>query len=157
MKKHVLSALVHNRPGVTSRVSGLFRRRGFNIESFIGCVTEDERFSRLTIALEGDDVIISQVMSQMKKLEDVIHIETMDPSDSVVKVLLFMKVKIDQSTRTDVIVLADAYRARLDEIKPDYVIIEAIDGDEKVTEMIEAFSSFGIIELVKTGIVAMKK
>lgn len=155
--KHVLSALVHNRPGVTSRVSGLFRRRGYNIESFVGCVTEDERYARLTIAVEGDDIVISQVTSQLKKLEDVISIEDMKPSDSILKVLLIMKVATDFNTRTDVIVLAEAYKAQLNEIKQDYVIIEAIDGDERVTEMIESFKPFGIIELVKTGVIAMRK
>ncbi len=73
--KHVLSAIVNNTPGVTSRVSGLFRRRGYNIDSFIGSSTEDERFSRLTIVVRGDDIVIAQVISQLEKLEDIISIE----------------------------------------------------------------------------------
>lgn len=155
--KHVLSALVNNAPGVTSRVSGLFRRRGYNIDSFIGSSTEDERFSRLTIVVQGDDIVIAQVLSQLEKLEDIISIEDIDPESMISKVLLFMKVKADVTDRVGIIVVANACNARVIEMSKDYLILEAIDTEDRISEMIEIFKPYGIIELVKTGVVAMKR
>lgn len=155
--KHVLSALVYNEPGVTSRVSGLFRRRGYNIDSFIGSSTEDERFSRLTIVVQGDDIVIAQVISQLEKLEDIISIEDIKPESMISKILLFMKVKADVKDRVGIIVVANACNARVVEMSPEYLILEALETEEKIGEMIEIFKPYGIIELVKTGVVAMKR
>lgn len=155
--RHVLSALVNNKPGVTSRVSGLFRRRGYNIDSFVGSATEDERYSRLTVVVEGDDIVISQVLSQLRRLEDIIEIEDVASENLISKVLLFMKVKADHTSRIDLIVLANAFKARVIEILPEYIIVEAIDSERKIGEMIETFRPYGILELVKTGTVAMKR
>lgn len=155
--KHVLSALVNNAPGVTSRVAGLFRRRGYNIDSFIGSSTEDERFSRLTIVVQGDDIVIAQVISQLEKLEDIISIEDIRADSMVSKVLLFMKVKADVNDRVDIIVVANACNARVIEITPEYLILEALESEEKIAEMIQIFKPYGILELVKTGVVAMKR
>ncbi len=155
--KHVLSALVKNEPGVTSRVSGLFRRRGYNIDSFIGSSTEDERFSRLTVVVGGDDVVIAQVISQLEKLEDVISIEDINKENMISKVLLFLKVKASFENRVDIIVVANACNARVIEMSTDYLVLEALEPEEKILEMIEIFRPYGIIELVKTGVVAMKR
>lgn len=155
--KHILSALVKNEPGVTSRVSGLFRRRGYNIDSFIGSSTEDERFSRLTVVVRGDDIVIAQVISQLEKLEDVISIEDIQAESMVSKVLLFMKVKADVEDRVGIITVANACNARVIEMNPDYLILEALEAEEKITQMIEIFKPYGILEIVKTGVVAMKR
>lgn len=155
--KHVLTALVNNQPGVTSRVSGLFRRRGYNIDSFVGSSTEDERYSRLTIVVQGDDIVIAQVMSQLEKLEDIISIEDIRAEDMISKVLLFMKVKADVSDRVGIIVVANACNARVVEMSKDYLILEALETEERISEMIEIFKPYGIIELVKTGVIAMKR
>lgn len=155
--KHVLSALVYNQPGVTSRVSGLFRRRGYNIDSFIGSSTEDERFSRLTIVVRGDDIVIAQVISQLEKLEDIISIEDIKPESMISKILLFIKVKADVKDRVGIIVVANACNARVVEMSSEYLILEALETEEKIGEMIEIFKPYGIIELVKTGVVAMKR
>ena len=155
--KHVLTALVNNQPGVTSRVSGLFRRRGYNIDSFIGSSTEDERFSRLTIVVQGDDIVIAQVISQLEKLEDIITIEDIRAENMISKVLLFIKVKADVADRVGIIVVANACNARVIEVSKDYLILEALETEERITEMIEIFKPYGIIELVKTGVVAMKR
>lgn len=155
--RHVLSAIVNNKPGVTSRVAGLFRRRGYNIDSYIGSSTEDERFSRLTIVVEGDDIVIAQVISQMEKLEDIISIEDIKPESMISKVLLFMKVKADFNSRTGIIVIANACNARVIEMRSEYLILEALDTEDRISEMIEIFKPYGIIELVKTGVVAMKR
>lgn len=155
--KHVLSALVYNEPGVTSRVSGLFRRRGYNIDSFIGSSTEDERYSRLTIVVRGDDIVIAQVISQLEKLEDIISIEDISTESMISKVLLFLKVKAGFENRVDVIVVANACNARVIEMTPEYLILEALETENKISEMIEIFRPYGILELVKTGVVAMKR
>lgn len=155
--KHVLTALVHNQPGVVSRVSGLFRRRGYNIDSFIGSSTEDERFSKLTIVVQGDDIVIAQVISQLEKLEDIITIEDIRAENMISKVLLFMKVKAEVADRVGIIVVANACDARVIEMSKDYLILEALETEERITEMIEIFKPYGIIELVKTGVVAMKR
>lgn len=155
--RHVLSALVNNRPGVTSRVSGLFRRRGYNIDSFVGSATEDERFSRLTVVVEGDDIVIAQVLSQLRRLEDIIEIEDVAKEELISKVLLFMKVKASESARVELIVLVNAFKGRVIEILPEYLIIEAIDTERRIGDMIETFRPYGILELVKTGAVAMKR
>lgn len=155
--KHVLTALVKNQPGVTSRVSGLFRRRGYNIDSFIGSSTEDERFSKLTIVVRGDDIVIAQVISQLEKLEDIITIEDIQAENMISKVLLFMKVKADVSDRVGIIVVANACNARVIEMSTEYLILEALDTEERISEMIEIFKPYGILELVKTGVVAMKR
>lgn len=155
--KHVLSALVKNEPGVTNRVSGLFRRRGYNIDSFIGSSTEDERFSRLTVVVHGDDIVIAQVISQLEKLEDVISIEDIKPDTMISKVLLFMKIKADFESRVNIVVIANACNARVIEMAADYLIIEALESEEKILKMIDIFRPYGIIELVKTGVVAMKR
>ena len=155
--KHVLSLRVYNQPGVTSRVSGLFRRRGYNIDSFIGSSTEDETFSRLTLVVQGDDIVIAQVISQLEKLEDVISVEDIGSESMISKVLLFMKIKAGPEERVDVIVVANACNARVIEVTPEYLIIEALDSEEKIGDMIQVFRPYGIIELVKTGVVAMKR
>ena len=155
--KHVLTALVNNQPGVVSRVSGLFRRRGYNIDSFIGSSTEDERFSKLTIVVQGDDIVIAQVISQLEKLEDIITIEDIQAENMISKVLLFMKVKAELADRVGIIVVANACNARVVEMSKDYLILEALDTEERISEMIEIFKPYGIIELVKTGVIAMKR
>ena len=155
--KHVLTALVKNQPGVVSRVSGLFRRRGYNIDSFVGSSTEDERFSRLTIVVQGDDIVIAQVISQLEKLEDIITIEDIQAENMISKVLLFLKVKADFHDRVGLIVVANACNARVIEMSKEYLILEALDTEDRISEMIEIFRPYGIIELVKTGVVAMKR
>jgi acetolactate synthase-1/3 small subunit len=155
--KHVLTALVYNQPGVVSRVSGLFRRRGYNIDSFVGSSTEDERYSRLTVVVQGDDIVIAQVISQLEKLEDIITIEDIDEKNLVSKVLLIIKVKADLRDRVGVITVANACNMRVVEMSSEYLILETLDTEERISEMIEIFRPYGILELVKTGVVAMKR
>lgn len=156
--KHILSAYVKNNPGVISRVSGLFRRRGYNIDSFIGSSTEDEKFSRLTIVVRGEDIVISQVIDQLERLEDIISIEDITEENPISKVLLFLKVSAKElRDREGIIIVANACNGRIIEITPDYVIIEALDTEDRIRDMIEIFKPYGILELVKTGVAAMKR
>jgi acetolactate synthase-1/3 small subunit len=155
--KHVLSVLVDNHPGVLRRVSGLFGRRGYNIDSLVVSATENEEISRMTIVVAGDETVIDQVIKQLAKLIDVISVEDVTMKDTVSKQLLLLKIKADITNRIDIITLAEAFNARVEDIAANFVIIEASDEINRITNIIETFKTYGIIELVKTGTVAMKK
>jgi len=155
--KHVLSVLVENHPGVLRRVSGLFGRRGYNIDSLVVSATENEEISRMTIVVCGDETVIDQVIKQLAKLVDVISVDDVTNKETVSKQLLLLKVRADISNRIDIITLAEAFNARVEDIAADYVIIEATDEIGRITNMIETFKPYGIMELVKTGTVAMSK
>lgn len=155
--KHVITALANNKFGVTTRISGLFRRRGYNIDSFVGSSTEDENFSRLTFVVQGDDEIIAQIIGQLEKLEDIISVEDVMSEDMISKVLLFLKIKALSNERVNIIVIANACNAKIIEMKNEYIIIEALETEERISEMVEIFRPYGILEMVKTGIVAIKR
>ncbi|NLK72169.1 MAG: acetolactate synthase small subunit [Clostridiales bacterium] len=153
--RHILSVLVENHPGVLRKVAGLFSRRGYNIDSLVVSETENEEISRMTIAVQGDDDILEQVIKQLSKLVDVIKIEDISNRPIVNKQLLLIKVKADIHTRIDIITLMDVFRARIAHIGRDSLIVEATGEQSKIDAIIETLKPFGIIELAKTGTVAM--
>lgn len=155
--KHVLSVLVDNHPGVLRRVSGLFGRRGYNIDSLVVSATENEEISRMTIVVCGDENIIDQVIRQLEKLIDVISVDDVTHKETVSKQLLLLKIKADIHNRIDIITLAEAFNARVEDISTDFVIIEATDEISRIANIVETFKAYGIIELVKTGTVAMTR
>ena len=155
--KHVLSVLVDNHPGVLRRVSGLFGRRGYNIDSLVVSATENEEISRMTIVVQGDETVIDQVIKQLAKLIDVISVDDVTNKETVSKQLLLIKIKADITNRIDIITLAEAFNARIVDIEANSVILEAADEINRISNMIETFKPYGIIELVKTGTVAMLK
>ena len=155
--KHVLSVLVDNHPGVLRRVSGLFGRRGYNIDSLVVSATEIEEISRMTIVVRGDEAVIEQVTRQLEKLIDVISVNDVTHKDTVSKQLLLLKIKADIHNRIDIITLAEAFNARVEDIAATFVIIEATDEISRIDNIVETFKPYGIIELVKTGTVAMTK
>ena len=110
--QRVYSLLVDNNPGVLSRISGLFSRRGYSIDSITAGVTADPRFTRITIVASGDELILSQIEKQVRKLEDVIEIKVLDPADSVYRELIMAKIRADRSERAEIISVADIFRAR---------------------------------------------
>ncbi len=154
---HVLSVLVENHPGVLRRVSGLFGRRGYNIDSLVVSATENEAISRMTIVVFGDEDVIDQVIKQLAKLIDVISVDDVTGKETVSKQLLLLKIRADISNRIDIITLAEAFNARVEDIAADFVIIEATDDISRITNIIETFKPYGIMELVKTGTVAMTR
>lgn len=153
--KHVLSVLVDNHPGVLRRVSGLFGRRGYNIDSLVVSSTENEEISRMTIVVHGDDDILEQVIKQLSKLIDVKSVEDITNKQIVSKQLLMVKVKADIKTRVDIITLMDVFKARVVDIGRETIIVEATAENNKINAIIETLKPFGIVELVKTGTVAM--
>jgi len=155
MKKHTLTVTVENKPGVLTRVTTLFRRRGYNIESLAVGETENPTISRITIIVRGDDRILEQVTKQLYKLVDVIKIVDITEERSVERELVLIKVKADNNVRADIVQIVDIFRARIVDIGKNSLIIEVTGDSSKIDAMVESLRPFGIIELVRTGIVAM--
>ncbi|NLT19789.1 MAG: acetolactate synthase small subunit [Syntrophomonadaceae bacterium] len=153
--KHTLSVTVENRPGVLTRVATLFRRRGYNIESLTVGATENPSISRMTIVVEGDDRIIEQVSKQLYKLVDVIKIVDMTEERFVERELVLIKVKADNNVRAEIVQIVDIFRARIVDIGRNTLIIEATGDSRKIDAIEDSLKPFGIIELVRTGKVAM--
>jgi acetolactate synthase-1/3 small subunit len=155
MKKHTLSVTVENKPGVLTRVATLFRRRGYNIDSLTVGTTESPDISRMTIVVEGDDRIIEQVTKQLYKLIDVIKIIDITEEKSVERELVLVKVKADSNNRAEIVQIVDIFRARIVDIGRSSLIIEATGDTGKIDAIEESLKPFGILELVRTGKIAM--
>ncbi len=157
MKKMVLSLLVDNTSGVLSRVSGLFSRRGYNIDSLSVGVTENPKFSRMTVAVSGDDRILSQIKKQLLKLEDVISITELKDGASVCRELLLVKIKATTEERQQIISLADVFRAKVVDVSKESVMIEITGNISKVEAFITLIDGFTIEEMVRTGLTGLTR
>ena len=157
MRKAIFSVLVHNEYGVVTRISGLFTRRGFNIKSFTGEETQDPKISRITIVAEGDERELSQIKSQVEKLVDVIKVVELDMKASVQRELALIKVKTDDKNRTEVFQFVESFRGKIIDIEPEAVIIEITGDIEKVKAFLNMMKHYGIIESVRTGIIALQR
>ncbi|HEY6739387.1 MAG TPA: acetolactate synthase small subunit [Actinopolymorphaceae bacterium] len=155
MSRHTLSVLVENKPGVLARIAGLFSRRGFNIDSLAVGPTEHAEISRMTIVVQVDDLPLEQVTKQLNKLVNVIKIVEMEPSASVQRELLLVKVKADAQTRGAVLETVQLFRAKAVDVAPDAVTIEATGRPDKLEAMLRVLEPFGIRELVQSGMVAV--
>ena len=154
-KRFILSVLVDNHAGVLSRVSGLFSRRGFNIDSLTVGETQQKGKSRMTIVVSGDDHVLEQITKQLSKLVEVISISTCDPAVTVLRELALIKVAADNTARATVIETANIFRARIVDVAPASLTVEATGSEGKVAGLIRLLEPFGILELVRTGITAM--
>ena len=155
MSKHTLSVLVENRPGVLTRVAGLFARRGFNIHSLAVGPTEHEGISRMTVVVDVDELPLEQVTKQLNKLVNVIKIVELEPSASVQREMLLVKVRADVQTRTHVLETSELFRAKVIDVAPDAVTIEATGSPEKLEALLKVLEPFGIRELVQSGMVGI--
>ena len=155
MKRHTLSVLVENRPGVLARVAGLFSRRGFNIESLAVGPTEIADVSRMTIVVAVDDLPLEQVTKQLNKLVNVIKIVELEPEASVQSELLLVKVRADPAVRSQVLELVDLFRAKAVDVNPEAVTIEATGTVEKITALLRNLEPYGIREMVQSGTIAV--
>ncbi|MDD6135895.1 MAG: acetolactate synthase small subunit [Lachnospiraceae bacterium] len=155
MKKMVLSLLVDNTSGVLSRVSGLFSRRGYNIDSLSVGITEDPKYSRMTVAVRGDDRILSQIEKQLLKLEDVRSIIELKDGESVCRELLLVRVKTSLEERQQVIALTDVFRAKVVDVAVDSVMIEITGNVNKIEAFISLLDGFHIVEMVRTGLTGL--
>ncbi len=155
MRKKVFQLLVDNTSGVLSRISGLFSRRGYNIESITAGLTADPRFTRITIVASGDDEILDQIEKQVAKLVDVRDIKELRPESSVYRELAIIKVRADRSQRQGVIAVADIFRAKIIDVAPDSLIIELTGDQDKIDAFIDLLDGYEILELARTGIAGL--
>lgn len=157
MNKQILSVLVENHAGVLSRISGLFSRRGFNIDSLAVGTTEDESISRITIVVCGDETIVEQVCKQLNKLIDVIKIRKLLAEESVSRELALIKVRADGNKRSEIMQIVDIFRANIIDVSPDTLIIEISGDSDKLDALADLLEPFGICEIVKTGLIAIQR
>lgn len=152
MDRIVLSILVANSFGVLNRVSGLFSRRGYNIDSLTVGTTEDDTISRITVVAQGDELVLEQITKQLKKLEDVYEVQALPKSSSVYRELVLIKVKAKANERADLVSIVDIFRARIVDVSPSSVVIEVTGDEPKVSALLAMLDGFKIIEIVRTGL-----
>jgi acetolactate synthase-1/3 small subunit len=157
MEKHVLSALVKNSSGVLSRVSGLFSRRGYNIDSLTVGRTEDPSISRMTITLMSDDNVLEQVKKQLNKLEDVVRVIDFKANESVYRELVLIKVKANAENRAAINETVKIFRSKIIDLSTDTLTIELTGDEDKISALINLMEEYGIEELVRTGVTALQR
>jgi len=155
--KHALSVLVNNKPGVLLRVVGMFSRRAFNIDSLSVGVTQPEKYSRITIFFQGESYIVDQMIKQLEKIPDVAAVQLHNPDDAVYRGMTLIKVNADDSNRLDVLKLAELFRAHVIDVQSTTLIFEITGQDEKVAAFIRLLTPYGILEIIRTGQVALER
>ena len=155
MQKTVIQLLVDNPSGVLSRISGLFSRRGYNIESITAGVTADPSYTRITIVTSGDDDILDQIEKQVAKLVDVRDVKVLEPGESVYRELALIKVKVDAQSRQGVISIADIFRANIIDVGPKTLVIELTGDQEKIEAFLKLLEGYEILELARTGVTGL--
>ena len=157
MDRFVLSVLVENKAGVLSRVSGLFSRRGYNIDSLTVCETHNPNQSRMTIVVRGDEYILEQIQKQLAKLQAVISTKKAERATSVQREMALVKVKAEANTRGTIIETCDIYKARIVDVGLESVIIEITGSEEKIESLLRLLQPYGILEYVRTGLNCMDR
>ena len=155
MQKKTFQILVDNTPGVLSRISGLFSRRGYNIESITAGETADPRFTRITIVASGDDDILEQVAKQVSKLVDVRDIRELRPEDSVYRELALIKVRADATLRDSVISLTNIFRCNIVDVAKESLMIEITGNTNKIDAFLTMLDGYEILELARTGVAGL--
>ena len=155
--RHTISVLVENKFGVLARVSGMFSGRGFNIESLNVAPTHDASLSRITAVLKGDDSSLELCIRQLRKLINVVEVVDFKEGQAVARELVLVKVRADVKSRPEVLQIADIFRAKIVNLSPDSLIIEATGDDEKITALLGLLDPFGVLELARTGRLALKR
>ena len=155
--RYVLSILVENHSGDLRRVSSLFARRGYNIESLSVGVTQDPELSRITVAVKGDEYIIDQIKKQVFKLVEVRKIELLDDDEAVYRELMLIKVKSTKSTRAEVLEIANIFRAHIIDVSVSALVLEATGDSKKLNALIKLLEPFTVLEIVRTGLAAVKR
>lgn len=157
MEKHVLSVLVKNSSGVLSRVSGLFSRRGYNIDSLTVGSTEDPDVSRMTITLMACDDVLEQVKKQLDKLEEVIRVVNFKANESVYRELVLIKVRTNAENRSAINETVKIFRSKIIDISTDTLTIELTGDEEKISALINLMKEYGIEEVARTGVTALQR
>lgn len=153
--RHVLSALVQNQPGVLAHISGMLASRGFNIDSLAVGETEDPQLSRMTFVVVGDDAVVEQVRKQLAKIVTVVKVVDISSEDYVERDLMLIKVAATPAQRMEIVLLVEMFRARVVDISPDSLMIEISGQERKIEAFIDLMRPYGIVELARTGRIAL--
>lgn len=153
--EHIISALVENRPGVLAHISGMFAARGFNIASLAVGETTDPTVSRLTISCIGDDRVIEQIVKQLRKIIDVIRVADLREREHVERELILIKVNSTRETRSEIMQIVDIFRGRIIDVHHESIIVEISGTKDKNTALLELLAPFGILEVARTGRIAL--
>ncbi len=156
-KTHIISALVSNESGVLTRISGLFARRCFNIDSLAVCATENPGYSRMTVSVRGDENILKQIILQLGKLPDCRMTGEIEQDNAVMRELLLIKVKAEAGMRADLATVCRTYEAKIVDLSPDSIVIELTGKPSKIDGFVEIMRPYGILELSRTGLTALER
>ena len=155
--RHTISVLVENKFGVLTRVAGLFSGRGYNIDTLNVAPTQDPNTSHMTIVTRGDDATLEQIVKQLNKLVDVLKVTDFGEGEYIDRELVLVKVSVDSKTRSEVMQITDIFRAKIVDVQPRSMTIEVTGNESKVEKFIELMKSFGVIDLTRTGKVALPR
>lgn len=155
--RHTISILVENRFGVLTRVAGLFSGRGYNIDTLNVAPTQDATVSRMTIVTRGDDSTVEQIVKQLKKLVNVLKVQDFRDGEYVDRELVLVKVAVDGASRAEVMQITDIFRAKIVDVQPRSLTIEVTGDEGKIGKFLELMQSFGVLELTRTGKVALPR
>ena len=157
ISRHTITALVQDRPGVLNRISSMFRRRGFNIASLAVGHSEEPDLSRMTFVVEGDDAVVEQMTKHLHKLIDVIKVADISDRNIVSRELALVRVRANVQTRSEIMQIVDIFRANIIDVAADSLIVEVSGDEDKVDSLQELLKSFGVVEVMRTGTIAMDR
>mgnify|MGYP000710134572 FL=1 len=157
MRRQALSLLVENNPGVTSRISGLFSRRGYNIDSFSSGVTADPKYTRITIVASGDELILDQIEKQLLKLEDVLDIKKLEPGLSVTRELILVKIRAKDTERQPIMNVTEIFHGKIVDVTNDSMVIQLVGHQDKLDDFLDLLDGYEILELARTGITGLTR
>ncbi len=155
--QHTISVLVENQFGVLTRVAGLFSARGFNIDSLAVGETQDPEVSRMTVVANGDAHVVEQIMKQLNKLIDVIHVENLSSDEVIARELVLIKIGASAATRNDIMHVVNTFRAKIVDVSPGSLTIEVTGSEGKIDAMLELLRPFDLREVVRTGQIALSR
>lgn len=155
--QRVYSLLVDNNPGVLSRISGLFSRRGYSIDSITAGLTADPRFTRIIIVASGDELILAQIEKQVRKLEDIIEIKVLKPETSVFRELIMVKVRANAAERAEIISIAGIFRAKIVDVEKESLMVELTGNHSKLDAFLNLLDGHEILEIARTGITGLAR
>ena len=153
----VLSILVENTPGLASRISGLFSRRGYNIDSFSSGVTADPRYTRVTIVTHGDEQVLDQIEKQVSKLTDVVDLKVMEHGMSVKRELMLVKISARNTDRQDVLTIVEIFHGKVVDVTHDSMILEVTGNQDKLAAFLDMLADYDILELARTGVTGLTR
>jgi len=156
-RRHVLSILVENKPGVLTRIAGLFARRGFNIDTLTVGPTDDDHLSRITLTVDGALHPIDQVTKQLHKLVNVLKIRDLEPADTVARELALFKIAADGAQRAEVMQICEIFRGKVVDVTKRSIIVEITGGRDKIEALEKMLRPFGLIEMMRTGEIAINR